>query len=336
VNILLVGAGAVGQVFGAYLGEAGARVTFEVKARHLDAARAGFVLYRRGKGGRGGAGGRRGVGDTGLPSSPPWRFNDFDLRTADDALLNESYDQIWLCTSSQDLRNPWLDALAAHSGNATIVSLQPDMDDRAYLIERFTEARLVQGLIGFLSYQTELPGEVDPEPGVAYWLPPGLATDFDGEPSRVREVVETLGRAGFPARVRANIPNTSALRSATTMPVVAALECAGWSLDALLGARKNAEGLGRGVAASREALAIVDAVLGTRSGLQRMTMRASLARIALALAPKLTPFDLEAYLEFHFKKTAPQTRFLLDTWISHAGTRGLACESLVELRSALD
>jgi 2-dehydropantoate 2-reductase len=316
LKILLVGAGAVGQVFAYHLRAGGAEIGFHVRARYADAARKGFTLYRHGR----------------KSATAPIAFGDFEVEDDAHGPLIEDVDQVWLCTSSQDLRQPWLDTLAKRLPNATVVAIQPDLDDRRILIERFGEARLVQGLIGFLSYQTGLPGETWPQPGVAYWLPMGLSTDFDGEAERACAVVDSLRRGGLPARVRSGIPATSALRSATTMPVVAGLEAAGWSLSDF----SSGPGLRTAVAASSEALSVVDATLSTRSAGRRLALRAPLARAALSLAPRFSPFDLEAYLKFHFSKTAVQTRLLLETWIAHGERHGVATEHLVDLRGRLE
>jgi 2-dehydropantoate 2-reductase len=47
------------------------------------------------------------------------------------------------------------------------------------------------------------------------------------------------------------------------------------------------------------------------------------------------PFDLEAYLEFHFTKVGPQTRLMLETWVRHARDAGLPASAMIELRDAL-
>ena len=44
-RVLIVGAGAVGQVYGWYLSRGGAEVSFYVKEKYLEDARAGFALY---------------------------------------------------------------------------------------------------------------------------------------------------------------------------------------------------------------------------------------------------------------------------------------------------
>jgi hypothetical protein len=58
-------------------------------------------------------------------------------------------------------------------------------------------------------------------------------------------------------------------------------------------------------------------------------------RAALALARSLTPFDLEAYLSFHFTKVGPQTRLMLETYAKRAEKSSISNAALHELRSAL-
>ena len=50
MKVLVVGAGAVGQVYGHALARGGARVTFLVKPKHVEEARRGFVLYELNRG----------------------------------------------------------------------------------------------------------------------------------------------------------------------------------------------------------------------------------------------------------------------------------------------
>jgi 2-dehydropantoate 2-reductase len=58
-------------------------------------------------------------------------------------------------------------------------------------------------------------------------------------------------------------------------------------------------------------------------------------RAALALARPLTPFDLEAYLRFHFTKVGPQTRLMLETYARLAEKFALESTALHALRLAL-
>jgi 2-dehydropantoate 2-reductase len=314
-QVLIAGAGAVGQVYGLHLRRGGARVTFLVKPAHAAWCQQGFALHRLGKQGR----------------RETRRLDDVEILTnaADAAGLR--WDQIWLGVASDALRGAWLGTLLAGLGNATLVALQPDLDDRALLLRYVPESQLVQGLIGFLSYQSPLPGDREP-PGVAYALLPPAASHFSGPPERVRPILETLARGGFPARALRALPARSAARSAASVPVVAALELADWSLPRLL----RGPTLGLGLRAAREAQAVVAAHLGRGVPLLARLLYPLPVRLALRLAPRLTAFDLEAYLRFHFTKVGPQTRLMLGTWCTRAeAAGGIPTPALCELRDRL-
>jgi 2-dehydropantoate 2-reductase len=182
-----------------------------------------------------------------------------------------------------------------------VVLLQPDLDDRMLLLERVEAARLVQGLIGFLSFQSPLPRAPNLPKGIGYTLLPGAANVFDG--SRADDVVAVLRKGGMSARRQSDLPGRSAERSATTVPIIAGLEAAGWSIAGFTAG----PWLSLSLPTSREALAVVSHSLSRPP--KRVAPRLAVA-VALKLAPRFTPFDLEAYLEFHFSKVGPQTRLI--------------------------
>ena len=85
--------------------------------------------------------------------------------------------------------------------------------------------------------------------------------------------------------------------------------------------------------ASPEALRVVDAVHGTNSALFRLAGRAWLARIALGLAPRLVPFDFEAYVRSHFTKVGAQTRAMLAEYVRRGHAASLPVAEIERLRS---
>jgi len=309
-RVCIVGAGAVALVYARYLQNAGAEVSLLVKPQYGDACRKGIQLHHFGYRGR--------IRDEQLVIS--------QILTHVDEVAEGAFDQIWLTVASDALRGPWLDELLAASREAAVVLLQPDLDDRKLLLERVEEARLVQGLIGFLSFQSPLPRAPNLPEGIGYTLLPGSLNAFDG--SRAEEVVALLRKGGMSARRQSDLPGRSAERSATTVPIIAGLEAAGWSIaDFTAG-----PWLPLSLSASREALAVVSHSLSRPP--KRVAPRLAVA-VALKLAPRLMPFDLEAYLEFHFTKVGPQTRLMLETWVRHARDAGLPASAMIELRDAL-
>jgi hypothetical protein len=309
-RVCIVGAGAVALVYARYLQHAGAEVSLLVKPQYRDFCRKGFQLHHFGY--------RGGIRDERLVIS--------SILTRVDEVAEGAFDQIWLTVASDALREPWLDELLAASGEAVVVLLQPDLDDRMLLLERVEAARLVQGLIGFLSFQSPLPRAPNLPEGIGYTLLPGAANVFDG--SRADDVVALLRTGGMSARRQSDLPGRSAERSATTVPIIAGLEAAGWSIANLTAG----PWLPLSLSASREALTVVSHSLGRPP--KRVPPRLVVS-VALKLAPRVIPFDLEAYLEFHFTKVGPQTRLMLETWVRHARDAGLPASAMIELRDAM-
>jgi hypothetical protein len=309
-RVCIVGAGAVALVYARYLQSAGAEVSLLVKPQYRDFCRKGFQLHHFGY--------RGGIRDERLVIS--------SILTRVDEVAEGAFDQIWLTVASDALREPWLDELLAASGEAVLVLLQPDLDDRMLLLERVEAARLVQGLIGFLSFQSPLPRAPNLPEGIGYALLPGAANVFDG--SRADDVVAVLRTGGMSARRQSDLPGRSAERSATTVPIIAGLEAAGWSIANLTAG----PWLPLSLSASREALMVVSHSLGRPP--KRVPPRLVVS-VALKLAPRVMPFDLEAYLEFHFTKVGPQTRLMLETWVRHARDAGLPASAMIELRDAM-
>jgi len=312
-QICIVGAGAVGLVYARFLRRAGAEVALLVKPEHAESCGKGFTLHRLGRGGR----------------CDSERIDDLPVYTSGDELAEREFDQIWITVASDSMRAAWLSELLGGGGNATVVILQPDLDDRGLVLEHIPEDRLVHGLIGFLSFQSPLPLAPSLPAGIAYALLPGMASHFDG--SRASDVAQLLKRGGMAARRTSDLVGSSAERSATTVPLLAGLEAAGWSIADFV----RGPWLSRSIEASKEALAVVAVQLGRRPASVARILRPLPVRVALTLARPLTPFDLEAYLSFHFTKVGPQTRLMLQTYARHAEEAGLSKSALDGLRSAL-
>src|SRR5262245_10048873 len=206
MNILLIGAGAVGQAYGRHLQLGGARVSFMVREKYAEACRVGLTLYPLNR-----------------PKATRWQpvpFAGFGVLTRTDEVATTTWDQVWLCISSPALQGPWLDELLEAIGTATLVFLQPGLRDRNAIMERWPAERLVQGLITLISYQAPLPGEHVPQPGVAYLWPPLAATPFTGPPDRTQAVVDALRAGGCRAKVSPHVRQQAAIASAVLMPHV--------------------------------------------------------------------------------------------------------------------
>lgn len=319
MKVLVVGAGSVGQVFGRHYQAGGAEVTFFVREKYKAAVERGFDMYplnqRRA---------RRGEAV---------RFEGFDVVTRADEVAGRGFEQVMLTVASPALRGPWLAELVAAAGDATIVALQPGLDDRGlYLAAGAVEERLVQGLISLISYHAPLPGETRfARPGMAYWFPPMGPSPFSGPAARRDAVVAALRRGRLPAKKHADVARTAGFPTAVMMPYLVALELGGWTVDGAVRAGK----LALGARGAREAIDVVRARLGKPPFGTGLLARAGVLRTGVFLARPFIPLPLEIYLQEHFTKVGDQTREFLDGYIAKGKAAGLPTAALEQLAAEL-
>jgi 2-dehydropantoate 2-reductase len=310
MRVLIVGAGAVGQVFGHHLALGGAEVTFLVKPKYAEDCRRGLTLYAL---------------DRTAPRAQ--RFAGFGVITAPQEAASTRWDQVYLTVSSTALHaGDWLAELATATGDATVVFLQPNLGDRARLTSLVEPRRVVDGMIGFLAYHAPLPGETRfTEPGIAYWFPPA-PNPFSGE--RAADVVAALRRGKLPSRKIRDVTATAPFQSAALYAYLAALEGAHWSFRDL-GRGDGLQLAGRGAA---QAMAISAHELGHRVPWRiRLAARPFVIRIVLSLARRVAPLDLETYLRVHFTKLADQTRAGFASYLAHGQKAGLPTGAVEQL-----
>lgn len=309
LRVLLVGAGAVGQVYGLHLQRAGVRIAFFVKPAYAGEARQGFRIYPT--------------------RGPTVTLQADEILTEIAEVAAQRWDQVWLCMSSTALRGPWLAPLLAATGEASVVMLQPGLDDRELLLQHIDESRLITGMVGFMAWQAPLPGEkVDP-PGLRYWFPPGAPSLFSGPGSATAVAVMRRGRC--PARAVKNTNAVSALSTAVLLTTMASLELAGWKFSAW---RSGPHGRA-GAAAGAEALAIAAAYHHTHPGPMRLLTWWPLLSLASRIAPRVVPTNLEVYFRYHFTKVGDQTRAALVAWIEEGRRRVLPTKALEGLAAGL-
>jgi hypothetical protein len=308
LRILLIGAGAVGQVYGRHLQLGGAEVAFYVKPKYADEARAGYRMYPLNQG--------RDV--------PAVVWKDFGVRTDLPATLAQGWDQVWLCVSTTALFGPWLDELAQHLGSADLVALQPGVLAEERLVPLFGKERITWGGISMISYQTPLDGEAR-EPGVAYWFPPMGPSPFWGP--RAQLAVDALKRGKCPAAVNPGGSAQMRYGSAILMPHLVALEGAGWSFAKV----REGSWLAQASAASREAAQAVSAYTGDPVPLGVRLLRPWHIGLLSRLAPSLLPLPIEIYLQYHFTKVGDQTRAMMKDYQRLAREKQLPGEAMAQL-----
>ncbi len=310
MKILIVGAGAVGLVYGRHLALGGAEVSFLVKPKYAEDCRKGFALYPLNKG----------------RTAPAERFEGFGVCTSAQEAGQHSWDMIWLCVSSTALRaGDWLKELLAVRGQAVVVGMQPGVEDRAHVLQWCPEEKLVWGLISMISYQSPLPGE-DRGEGVAYWFPPLGPSPFGG--AQAKAVVKALKVGGCPAKVSKNITSQGNLGAAAFIPQIAALEGAGWRFDGL----RQGPWLGLSCEAARQSVAVVAAQEGIKVPFGAAFLRPLPMKVLVRVAPWVIPLPLEVYLKYHFVKVGDQTRDMLGTYARLGKTHSLPVNAIEALR----
>lgn len=318
-RVLVVGAGSVGQVYARHYQLGGAAVTFFVREKYKAEVARGFDMYPLNK-----RSARRGESV---------RFDGFEVVTRADEVAARCFDQLMITVASPALRGPWLGELVAAAGDATIVALQPGLDDRALVLAAgAAEDRLVQGLISLISYHAPLPGETRfATPGMAYWFPPMGPSPFSGPPARRDAVIATLKRGGLPAKKHKDVAKTAGFPTAVMMPYLVALELGEWTVRGAV----RAGTLDLGARGAREAIAIVRAHLGTPPSGIGLLARPRVLRTGLWFARPLIPLPLETYLKEHFTKVGEQTAEFLDGYIVKGKAADLPTAALEQLAADL-
>lgn len=303
-SVLVVGAGAVGQVYGYCLHRAGADVHFLVREKYREELQRGLTLYALNR-------------DRARRHPIEWPASEYHVLTAITELAPDSVDQIYLTFSSTALRSFDLAGLRERFPRALLVFLQPGPNDGDLIRERshYPPAQIIQGGITLISYHTPLPGEMVAKPGMAFTLPPGQPSPMSGDPHALQAVMALLERGGLPVKACKDVSEQLAWPGLALSCFLLALEAAGWSFEQLR--------------ADREGLRLVVQALQQAPGVRPFWVRLlspSLLSLALRFAPYAMPFHLETYLKVHFTKVADQMKMLgqerIQTLQSELGSAG--------------
>jgi hypothetical protein len=315
-RVLIVGAGAVGQVYGLAQQLGGAHVGVLVRERHRAAAEAGYSLWEAGSG------------------KGPTRFVPDEILTSHDEVAPDAWDELWLCMSATALwRGDWLGPLVARTGAAAIVSLQPGLAIRAQLLEIVPEERLIQGLIAFSAWHGPLPGDKGPD-ALWWWLPPLQSNVFAGAWERTKATAKRLRRGGLAAQATSleTVIGRMENGNAILLNLVVALEISGWSFAAL----RSGPWAARAASAGRESLLIAASHRGTSAPIARHLLRGWTVGLLTRLAPLVTPFHFERFLDSHFTKVGDQSRASMRHHRDEGQRRGLPTGAIEALIAGLD
>jgi 2-dehydropantoate 2-reductase len=318
MNILLIGAGAVGQVYGYHYQQGGADVAFFVREKYAEETRKGFDLYNLNR--RGGW-------------KAPVHFEGFDVLTDMAEVGNRRWDIVVLCLSSTALRSgTWFEELAAGLGDATLVNLTPGIEDYQLIAERVPEEQIVSGVIGLSSYPGPLPGDKIPSPGMVYWVPPLTKMVFSGPSKRAHAAADTLGDGGMPSAVIDDVTPRGAFGGPVLQFLMVALELADWSFKKLRGQRAL---MALNHRATREAFVVAAARTGLKVPFGMRLIRPWILRLLTRFTRFVVPFDIALFFKKHFSKVGDQTELGMTTLIGLAESQGNPASAMKELLQAL-
>ena len=295
MKILIVGAGAVGTVYGRHLVLGGADVSFYVREKYLQdllaSSKQGLLFYLWNKKNKAG------------PEQVLWKG--FGVLSRLKEVEQEQWDAVILSTSSTGLRGEWLEPFLKAIGNAsTLVTLQPGLHDREYLTTRFPVDRLVEGSIPIVSYFAPMEDERLDKPGVAVWLPPGAKVFLSGNETRVRPLLELFNRGGLRASLDQGAKKKEVVPGTVLSLFIAALKASGWSFQSL---QKGPE-LRLACQAMHEIIPVLaknEGISVSRS-LLKLLLTPGFFKALLWVSRFLVPFDFERYLKLHFTKVGEQ------------------------------
>ena len=315
-RILIVGAGAVGVVYGLHLQRGGAHVTFWVRPSYEAKVRAGVRVFRRDLW-------RRDHEEKLIPD---------DVVSSEGALKDRTFDAIWLCISATGADDGFLHALVRIAKGAVIVNMMPDTAGK--VAQMFLRENVVDGLIPFLAWQSPLPTEKqkpvgdaagkDQKVGISFWLPPRPLSTFSG--THAREIAQTLRTGGMKAAVVDDAGKTSHVGVYLLSVTMACLEHAGWKIDHLR--EKTSHEIHH---APQEAMHLVAAELGMSAWVTHTLAKPLLVSWIFRAARVFVPLPLEDYLRFHFTKVRPQTMQVLGELIAMADRQSAPAPALRKL-----
>ena len=320
MKILVIGAGAVGQVYGRHLSKGGAEVSFFVKEKYATTVGSGLTFYPLN---------RKNA------RKSPVHWNQYGVLSHAEDAAKQKWDQVYLTMSSTALRGPWLDELAPALGDATIVMLQPGASDLEYLRTKFKREQIVEGVITVISYDSTLLHEEVPEPGICYFFPPLSKGPFSGE--RAASVVAALNAGGISSRRTRNVGAEMGVSNTPFSILFCVVNAAGWDLEKL---SRSPELLQLAHKAGAQAARAMAGKVGVRSKSPARLPLLMFTPIGMKFLQKtanaVLPFDVEKYLQVHFTKVGDQMRFGLETYAGIAELQGLPNDAILELRRQMD
>ena len=321
MKILIVGCGAVGQVWGLFLQKAG--VELGLYDRPAVAAKLKQALEQ---------GGLPLFQITRSHRRDPIAHRLADYRVIADAAEARRFapDQIWFTVPSPVYYTEWFREFPQAVPSQRVVCFIPEGGRPEFIPEGGGE-RFVFGGTAFMAWQGGPEGGGGRAGGINFWRPP-LGIPLAGSKNACREVGQILKKAGFGYTAGKADSRDQAATTAAMTAFTAGLELSGWSLREF----RKSSWLTRSAGACREA--VLGQLPGTgafqRALLGESVLTAAFRLVAIFL-PLLVPFELEKYLKFHYTKTREQSIGLLELFIKDGERRNMPVEKIREVLQGL-
>eukprot|EP00927_Polykrikos_kofoidii_P078925 TRINITY_DN75723_c0_g1_i1.p1 TRINITY_DN75723_c0_g1~~TRINITY_DN75723_c0_g1_i1.p1 ORF type:complete len:368 (-),score=52.98 TRINITY_DN75723_c0_g1_i1:29-1060(-) len=331
---LIVGAGAVGQPLAAHLVDGGANVAFLVKEKYGEGLKSNPLKLHW------------------LPMCCCRRavrrdFTNFEVLTSVKDAVAHQWDAVIITVASTALRDgTWLqelvDQVVKPQVGCALVFLTSAMTDRALFAEKCVpDEQVVQGGINFISWQAPLPQERWSPIAAAAWegvakvsAPVGYVLPsfvLSGSSKHTTTLAKVMNRGGMSCSVVRDVEADQGYLEAILMPILVSLENEAWNFSAL----RRSGRLTQTARAARECMQVSQVEAGKSFKWKLISflfIRSWLFYLLILLAPRVFPFDIEAYLKYHFLKVGDQTKQYIDHFVEHGRIHGSAVANVVALR----
>lgn len=321
MKVLIVGGGAVGQVFVLHLQNAGVELglyELSANAEKLQQAldQGGLPLYQT----------------TFFHRRKPLVHMLKNFRVLTGIAASQSFlpDQIWFTVPSPVYYSPWFKEFLQQVPSARVVCFAPE-GGRPEFLSDGAEDRFVFGGTTFMAWQGGPQAGGGHPGGINFYRSP-LGIPLTGKTETCRDVAQLLKKAGFKVTIEKPGSDMQASVTAVMTAFVGGLELAGWSLKAY----RKSPWLKQAAAACREAVMSQSTRTST---IQKLTLSQPFLTASFSLTtlllPLLMPFDIDHYLGFHYRKTGQQSLKLLEIFIADGKKKGLAVAKIESLLNAL-
>jgi len=329
MKVLIVGAGAVGQVYGYHFHRGGAVVGFFVREKYAQDLKDRPLVLQQ-------------LSQLHLRTKPVL-FKEYEVVSSFAGVREGHWDVVVVTISSASLQDgSWVRNLVASlPPAATVVNLGGGtLDQGLYLDAGLPSERLVNGFISFSAWQAPLPNENTHPVGPIPWpnTQPALGyvklipLPFSGDPQRVIQVTSALNKGGMMSlRLPAALFNCIYVLPAITTPLLIALEADRWSFKKLA--------LGPRIPVTTQAIGEVLRVVAVEMKMPalaylRFFIWSIGLRIFLLLSIWAMPFDFEAFTSYHFQKVGAQTKLYCDHFIETGTERKISVKALSTLANS--